>query len=128
MYSIVTAGVSIKGHFDSLLTRPACIFIDVAIWGTRSFRGWKCGRPPHMPGQFLGGKFSEPVSVGQRYHEPKIRREVLSCAHAREALGLIGRPPPMSMQNGPTLMLETVVSFSFGHSSTTRHRMSTLAP
>ena len=37
-------------------------------------------------------------------------------------------PPPMSMQNGPTLMLETVVSFSFGHSSTTRHRMSTLAP
>ena len=47
MYSIVTVGVSIKGHFDSLLTRPACIFIDVAIWGTRSFRGWKCGRPPH---------------------------------------------------------------------------------
>jgi len=91
-------------------------------------QGVEVRAPPHMPGQFLGGKFSEPVSVGQRYHEPKIRREVLSCAHAREALGLIGRPPPMSMQNGPTLMLETVVSFSFGHSSTTRHRMSTLAP
>ena len=55
-------------------------------------QGVEVRAPPHMPGQFLGGKFSEPVSVGQRYHEPKIRREVLSCAHAREAIGLIGRP------------------------------------
>ena len=60
MYSIVTVGVSIKGHFDSLLTRPACIFIDVAIWGTRSFRGWKCGRPPHAGVNSLAGRSRNP--------------------------------------------------------------------